>query len=391
MKARDTKPTRVESAVDEEWSSLVDRLFAHIEEIVADFLKLFAEADYYEPRMVDKSDLTRTAHDTLTMLLHKLGDKPLPQELKSLSHEFGARRARQGVPEDVLLEAIRLDFRVLWYSLQRHAGPDSDALLVRNVERVLTTVEDYVSEVQQSFLAEQARLSRDSRLLTARHVSRLFTSDLTRPELVAEIADGLGVSAAAQFEIVLVVGEGVAELQLQLARGTISSSWFGYDRGDGFCMFREQGTPTASTSVAEELANLPGGYIDEVIGLANVPAAADAAALFARQASRSSHPRMLGTNEAWLAVARDLLASAIPDFGRDVREALAECTQYERDHLVHAVLAYSETGSIKLTSERLFCHRNTVVNRLSTFRQVTGLDITVPRDAAIALVVLHSP
>lgn len=390
MNARSTAATERGNPVDTEWLALVDRLFAHIDEIVSDFLKRFAEADYYEPRVVDESDLSRTANDVLSMLLYKLGNKPLPESLTSLAHDFGARRARQGVPEDELLEAIRLDFRVLWSALQQHAGDDSEGLLVRNVERVLSTVEDYVSEVQQSFLAERARLTRDSRLLTARYVSRLFTSDLTRPELVAEIADGLGVPASAQFEIAVVVGEGVAELQLQLARGTVSASWFEYDRGDGFCIFREQGSPTARTAITEELAELPGGYMDEVLGLANVPAAAESAAIFARHASRSAHPRMLSTHDAWLSVARDLLGSAIPDFGRDVHEALAECTPYERDHLVHAVLTYAETGSIKLTSERLFCHRNTVVNRLSTFRQVTGLDITVPRDAAIALVALHS-
>lgn len=391
MNAHGSSGAERTDVVDKEWLELVDQLFLHLDEIVADFLHRFAEADYYEPRVVDESDLARTANDVLSMLLYKLGNKPLPAVLTSLAHDFGARRARQGVPEDVLLEAIRLDFRVLWSALQQHAGPDSEGLLVRNVERVLTTVEDYVSEVQQSFLAEHARLTRDSRLLTARHVSRLFSSDITRPEIVAEIAAGLGVSPTARFEIAVVVGEGVAELQTQLAKGEVSASWFGYDRGDGFCLFREQGTPTASTTVTEELADLPGGYVDEVVGLAHVPAAADAAAIFARHASRSAQPRMIGSDEAWLSVARDLLNAAIPDFGRDVRDALSECTVHEREHLVRAVLAYAETGSIKLTSERLFCHRNTVVNRLSTFRQVTGLDITVPKDAAIALVALHSP
>ena len=379
-----------ESVVDVDWSELVDRLCEQIDDLVADFLERFAEADYYEPDLVDEEDLRRTAHETLTMLLFKLGDKELPAALASLPGEFGARRARQGVPGDLLLEAVRLDFRVLWHALQRIAGSKAESVLVRNVERVLTTVEGYVSEVQQAFLAEQARLARDSRLLTARHVSRLFTIDLTRPELVAEVADGLGVVVAAQFEVAVVVGEGVAALQLQLGRGTVSPSWFGYDRGDGFCVFREQGQPTASSTVADELVHLPGGYIDEVGGLAGVPAAADAAALFARQAAQSDRPRMIGADEAWLPVARDLLVSTIPNFGRDVHEALAECTRFERESIVQAVLVYAENGSIKLTSERLFCHRNTVVNRLNTFRKVTGLDITIPRQSALAIVVLDS-
>ncbi|XTR51736.1 helix-turn-helix domain-containing protein [Pseudarthrobacter sp. So.54] len=39
--------------------------------------------------------------------------------------------------------------------------------------------------------------------------------------------------------------------------------------------------------------------------------------------------------------------------------------------------SYGRTGSIKETSEELFCHRNTVVNRLHSLHEVIGLDLTV--------------
>jgi DNA-binding PucR family transcriptional regulator len=53
-------------------------------------------------------------------------------------------------------------------------------------------------------------------------------------------------------------------------------------------------------------------------------------------------------------------------------------------------VSYGRTGSVKLTSEELYCHRNTVVNRLNALQEVIGLDLTVPAQAALALVSIAS-
>lgn len=51
-------------------------------------------------------------------------------------------------------------------------------------------------------------------------------------------------------------------------------------------------------------------------------------------------------------------------------------------------LAYLDTGSVSEVAGALYCHRNTVLNRLRRFGRLTGLDLTRPRDAALAVVLL---
>jgi DNA-binding PucR family transcriptional regulator len=48
------------------------------------------------------------------------------------------------------------------------------------------------------------------------------------------------------------------------------------------------------------------------------------------------------------------------------------------------------TGSIKEVGDALFLHRNTVFKRLRSFHELTGLDVTVPRDAVIAMVLISN-
>ncbi len=55
---------------------------------------------------------------------------------------------------------------------------------------------------------------------------------------------------------------------------------------------------------------------------------------------------------------------------------------------MRTVRAFLDSGSIKVTSAVMECHRNTVVNRLRTFQELTGLDMTVPTQAALAVVLL---
>ena len=49
---------------------------------------------------------------------------------------------------------------------------------------------------------------------------------------------------------------------------------------------------------------------------------------------------------------------------------------------MEAVQTYLSTGSIAESAARLYCHRNTLMNRLRRFTELTGIDPTVPAQAA---------
>ena len=79
--------------------------------------------------------------------------------------------------------------------------------------------------------------------------------------------------------------------------------------------------------------------------------------------------------------ARSLNAAGNPILA-DVETALSACGPVERQRLVEAVRAYLASGSIGASAAELFCHRNTVANRLRRFCELTGVDPMIPAEAA---------
>jgi hypothetical protein len=378
------QPRSVEELLaDEEWQRLVTHLHENSDRLVHNFLVELGSLSNYAGGLVEPPDVEQTAHVTLEMLTLRLGGWPLQEEHFTAARDLGIRRARQGVARDHLFDAVRMDFRVIWSTLTEYAEQGMDAALVRNLSHVMAVVDEYVQEVQDAYLTESAILTRDSRLHTTRFVSRLLAADRAGRDGVEDIARALGVGADQVFEVVHVAREGALEVQSALAHGSLDPSWLTLDREGGYLLFREQ----RGQQVDAFITALPGGLIKDVAGLAEVPAAATSAAVLARF-SRSFGGGLIGWREGWIAAAGEALERDVPSFGADVWAALNTCKEHDRDRIVECVLTFCRTGSVKATASRLRCHRNTVVNRLASFRDLTGLDIAVPIQAATALVVL---
>jgi hypothetical protein len=112
--------------------------------------------------------------------------------------------------------------------------------------------------------------------------------------------------------------------------------------------------------VRAALAGVPCGVGPLAHGLANVPRSARIAGEIVDVSPRADGPR-----------------------------ELADVPPRERDRLLAAVRAYLVTGSVAQVAARLYCHRNTVLNRLRRFTELTGRDVTVPADAAVVLLALR--
>lgn len=364
------------------WLALVDRLDEEMDGLVEDFMRAFGERSLYDRDAVPTQDLRDTADATLRMLVARMAGRTPTGEQATLATTLGVRRARQGVPLDALLEAVRLDFRVLWRWLQRLAGDEQRAALVDQVEWVLTVVEGYVDEVQQSFLRETAAMQRDARLATERHLARLLSGDAPSPAAVEGIAQGLGVAADAEFDLIAVPVDRIELAQRAAAAPLAAGAVFGHSHGDAYCLFWVQG----EERLTEELAQLPGVHLQRLSGLLAVAAGARTA--LALLATTPPPQRLVGIDALWPVVAAGRLAELVPGFVELRLAPLLELTDYQRESIVATVRAYLETGSVHITSKRVFCHRNTVLNRLAAFRECTGLDVQVPVEGALAHVLL---
>lgn len=365
------------------WITTLVDLRNDMDALVDDFeVRLRALGRGYED--VSSADIRATARETLTLLITELIEEPLPEELQDLPHRLGVRRARQGVDRDRLLEAVRLDYRVLWAGLTRVVSPEDTALLVAHAEVVLSVVEDYIGEVQVAFLNELETLALDTRAAETRAIARLLAAE--RPEEVAaDVALELGLPLDAEYEVVLVPSADasdttdahrlIADLQHTRARFLV------WDFDDGVLFVR----PRPDALGKHPLATTRGVVVDEIAGLGGV---AEAARLAHRLAPYAPAGRLSDEHELWPPVAAATLSSVLPGLSPAALSGLDSVSPGDRARIVETFLAYCETGSVKQTAETGFVHRNTVVNRLRTFHDLTGMDPTVPRDAARALIAL---
>lgn len=366
-------------SAEPEWARLIERLWQEREFLVADFLQRFSAISYGGAH-VPEQDVYDTAVDTMDMFIFQMAGAELPPDLRALPRQIAVRRARQGVPLDAFLEAVRNDFRVLWKGLERVARPDGIGILVANMDRVLDMVEGYVSNIQQAFAEEEALLARDKQLYRQRLLTRLFHGQPSDAGEVPEIAAALGTQPTSPFEVLAVVDDAVPQAQQAFAA---ADDVYVYENADALYVFRPQ---RKGRSWRDDWPGFAAGYVSDIEGLAAVPAAAGSALVLAR--NRRNESPLATVDETWMGIADVLLAAALPGFSARVTNALDRCTPHERERLLQVARSYARTGSIKETSEELYCHRNTVVNRLRSLQEVIGLDLTVPAQAAWALVAL---
>lgn len=119
-------------------------------------------------------------------------------------------------------------------------------------------------------------------------------------------------------------------------------------------------------------------------GLAEVPAAIGSARVVAHYARPGEG--LIRQQDLWTALARDRMGSALPGFGREEAERLEALEPGARAGLLETLAHSTAPGSVKDTAASPYCHRNTVADRLQALREATGPDLTVPAQAALALV-----
>ncbi|MCH1881795.1 helix-turn-helix domain-containing protein [Agrococcus sp. ARC_14] len=359
------------------WGRLLERLALDHDALVDDFIERLRGLGSYDARLVSEDDLRRTAGETMDMLIARLAGAPLSEELRALPARLGARRARQGVDRESLLEAVRLDFRVLWSGLLRALGDAPADLLVLHAEEVLEVVERYIGDVQVAFLDEQSALAQDTRIDRARALGRLLGAGAAAPQVADAEAARLQLPLDGTFEVAFVLAAAAERARRSIARagGAATITW---DADAGVVVVRE-GTGGA---LAAALEGIPGGHVPGVRSLAGVPAAAELAREIAAHAGAASG--LATEQDTWLAIAHTRLAPVLPSVA-GVRTALEALPAGERERVIATVRSLCATGSVKETAAAQFVHRNTIVNRVAAFRAATGLDVSVPAQAAIAL------
>ncbi|MGW6401317.1 PucR family transcriptional regulator [Streptomyces sp. NPDC055134] len=370
------------------WRELVTSLALNVDALAGMFLTRLDDAGVYQSALVPDEQLRKSARDSLALILQALATDSTTTQLSELPSELGRLRARQGVGGEDLVAAVRLDFGVVWSAMLAQARSDDMAVLALHAENLWWVVDDYARAVQQSYLEERALMAAATRDEQLTYLAELLGPAGRSPRNVQNIARALGVDADDTFSVV--VADASASHDAHRAAAQITAL------GEHLFVLNQPGRVVlvwpASASGAQhdlqlrQLRGMAGGMVPDVQGLGAVPAAAATAYEICRTL-REGDTGLITLAQAWTRVTKSQLDEH-HDFSTTLLGRLDTAPPAEREVIVDAVRAYLATGSLTASAERLYCHRNTVLNRLGRFQKITGLDVSIPEQAAIALVAL---
>lgn len=389
---------RLRSRTDKRWHELITEMARHRELLADTFMRQIQEGRLFYESRVGATELRVTAESAFDLLLKQLAGERISPEEQDFPHRVGVRRARQGVELDKLTAAVHRDFSALWTCLLTFAD-EADALtLATHAEDVWRVVDTFAGQIHTAYveevvsIAQERSMSRQSvvaQLLTDIHPSTMF---LKRAAQVLSIhdTDGLWVAActAAEDQSLRRFAEGLRR------RGRVSYS-HGMDGrtialwvadGDGRHLIDIAHGWEMSTD-ATELRAVQCGIAPMVRGVGRLRDAAAIATEIA-MAMPPGHHGPATMSDVWPLMAGASLHKRMPGFHAALLAGLQDCKETERAALIETVETYAANGDIAVSAAALYCHRNTVMKRLRRFRDLTGLDMAVPEQAAQAIVAL---
>lgn len=359
-----------------------------IDALVEGFVPLVVSIPGYAERRITPIEIADDAVLVFELLLRNVGGLEIPDRLAAVSRQIGRSRSAAGIPLGSLLAAVRLDFRVVWQSLLRRAEPAEHEALLTGAHRVWEAVEAHAIGVMTAYQEAVLELARSEGDERRRWFTRLLETDGKHTDVLANAALVLGLHTDARF-VVVAAGPGSPRLAAEQHHVV----------GLGVACHRQPGSPgdvlcvelpdRAVDVAAEWFPGSSAAISPEVSGLAQVPRAVRLATTTATLLA-DQQDRPIRTRDVWLQVAAAGLPDLAPDLVADVLGPLAGLEPGERDRILLTVRTQlAGPGSVNDTAGRLYVHRNTVLNRLRRFAELTGRDVHTHTDAAVCLLALH--
>ncbi|WP_371622919.1 helix-turn-helix domain-containing protein [Streptomyces sp. NBC_01116] len=324
-------------------------------------------------------------------LRHNVGSLIQPREFRESAHRtsrwIGEIRAEQGVPLDAVLHAFRMGGAMVWQDLVDETArrdPDDVRLLVHVAADVWNFVDEHCGIVADAYRQAERRLSwrRENR---QRLMVAALLDGTARIADLAEAAAMLGLPEQGRYAVLAVAaaprGPG-SPARPPLTMPDAPELWHPGPAAE-FAILPLSGSPGELNELAAALdvpAGVRAGIGSAVEGLAALGDARRLAETALRACPASGGTVLLDEHlPDALVVSSPALAGALAD---RVLGPLDRLDPADRDVIVETLTAWLDAdGSAQRAGARLYCHRNTVLNRLRRFEQLTGRCLTRPRDA----------
>ncbi|MFE2525172.1 helix-turn-helix domain-containing protein [Streptomyces sp. NPDC059382] len=298
----------------------------------------------------------------------------LPVDL-SEARATGALRAEQGLPLASLLRAQRHGGRLLWQTLTEAVAAHDRAALPRLLPGaaalwdVLEQMTDAASDAYR--LAESPRAERDRELRAS-----LLDALLDGTGEAAEAAARLGLPARGRFAVIVLAPPGLPEAGPE----PVAPRVLWRNRADGETGLVElRHHPLESVRELLAPSGVRAGVSPVVQEAADLARARRLAVLALRASPASAGPLTVLLDERLPAA----LVAGQPELAGRLRQVvlgpvLALPPEDRRVLLTTLGTWLTCQGSTSYAAQRLYCHRNTVSNRLRRLEQLTGRSLSDP-------------
>ncbi|MFD8568388.1 PucR family transcriptional regulator [Streptomyces sp. NPDC057694] len=360
---------------------LMDRLPALTDRLVAELGE--REPAYRAAIEADPADVRREVRRSLRHSVGSLLDPVRSRAAaRACSARIGAERAAHGLPLDAVLHAFRLGGALIWQALVDEVTvqrPEDAHLLVHLAADVRGFVDEHCTCVADAYRQAERELTwrRDNR---RRLMAAALLDGATRIADLPAAAAELGLSEQGRYAVVLVAGGQGAPLVLP---GEPRAVWHpGPDGRRGIVLLADRTSAELAAACRRTTDRTPGlriGVSPAVDGLAAVGAARRLAETALRICPAAGGTVLLDDE---LPAA---LVAAAPGLGRLLADRvlgpLLALPPADRDVLLDTLTVWLDCdGSAQRAAARLYCHRNTVLNRLRRCEQLTGRSLTRPAD-----------
>jgi hypothetical protein len=366
-------------------AELIDELGDLTEQLVAMLRQ--AEESYLA---VEIDDLRRSVRENLASFLDDLASQRSPST--SSSRDTARRRAGQDVPLASVLHAYRLGFHVIWGALADRAlrkGPEWLDGLVRGSVAVwawVDTSSEAVNAEYRDALIESARQDEQQRMLL---LDALFEGRLGEWKLLGGSMPAIGLPERGRYLAVSAEtpGAGVENLPGAgpfLRRRGVPSAWrLRADEQVGLVAVSRDRNAPAVRNLLAQIATSRVGISPEYDNALETSRALENATV----ARKCLPPGSTGVTT----IDDDAFAAAIvacaPEISSRVVHRLlgrvVDIAQDERDILLTTLRTWLECGGNATAAARqLYCHRNTVRNRLHRLEALSGQSLSDPRGVA---------
>ncbi|WP_165984232.1 CdaR family transcriptional regulator [Streptomyces sp. YIM 98790] len=367
-------------------TALLRRLDTLAARVVAD---IHAHSTLYAAgHPVSTEDLHETVRQNLLHSLRELGDMPADSrgDFEAAARETGRRRAVQQVPLETVLRAYRRGGRVVWEAITEllrewSVEPGHRALDVAGV--VWETIDTYSSAMSESYRLTQLELHQQEDTRRGALFEALLDGRGADPTVAKAAAAVLGIPEQDRFVVVAAAQDPAAPTDPAPALEAHGVWSFWRPRAAG----RLPGPPAWGVNAGlirlggldpDQLSGILRDRLGATAGISPVIlrlAQADGALRLAERALRTLPPE-----GGEVAALDERLPEALLCEQPDTAERLVDRylggvlrSTSERRVLLDTLRVWLDTGgSATASASRLYCHRNTVLNRVARISELTG-------------------